>query len=305
MESALAVGSVIERRRWIDDAPVNHVAALNTKRGEDEALNANVFIASHEAIERNVSPRYKEPVIYLVLNYGVFMPIWLFIGLLAHARTDDAVVSMVLAASLITLHLFYRRFRRQQRRIIRHRDQKAMITYAKRLRRLKVNLDLSRVPVGTHLLLSGLLVTINGVVYDLGMPAWLVVRLPKERDRTFRERVRGRVSELRSRQLARTEPLPGEWWNKRPKPMEQDMRVLEKLIGPAAYRGRQLRGTVASAAATGGGAGARVPVMETDTGARNIPTHSIKEEDEGPRRPSSRPGSRFQGGGVTNTEDND
>lgn len=305
MESALAVGSDIERKRWINDAPVNPVAALNTKRGADEALNANVFIAGHEAIERNVSPRYRQPIIHLVLNYGVFMPIWLIIGLLAHARTDDTVVSAVLAASLITLHLFYRRFRRQQRRIIRHRDQKAMITYAKRLRRHKVNLDLSRIPVGTHLLLSGLLVTINGVVYDLGMPAWLVVRLPKERDRTFRERVRKRVSDLRSRQLARTEPLPNEWWDKRPKPMKQDMRVLEKLIGPAAYRGRQLRGGLASGSAGGGSVDARVPVMQTDPGARNIPTHSIKEEHDGPRRPSSRPGHHFKGGGVTKTEEKD
>ena len=303
MESALAVGSDVERKRWIDDAPVNPVAALNTKRGEDEALNANVFIAGHEAIERNVSPRYKELIIYLVLNYGVFMPIWLIMGLLAHARTDDTVVSVVLAASLITLHMFYRRFRRQQRRVIRHRDQKAMITYAKRLRRMKVNFDLTRIPVGTHLLLSGLLVTINGVVYDLGMPAWLVVRLPKERDRTFRERVRGRVKELRAGQLARTEPLPDEWWNKRPKPMEQNMRVLEKLIGPAAYRGRQLRGQMDTGGSIGP-KGARVPVMEDNPTARNIPTHSTKEEG-GPKRPSSRPGHHFQGGGVTSTDDND
>ena len=166
-------------------------------------------------------------------------------------------------------------------------------------------MDLSRIPVGTHLLLSGLLVTINGVVYDLGMPAWLVVRLPKERDRTFRNRVRGRVRELRTKQLARTEPLPDEWWDKRPKPMEQDMRVLEKLIGPAAYRGRQLRGSMASATSTGGMVGDRVPVMQTDPGARNIPTHSIKEELDGPRRPTSKPGHHLQGGGVTNTEDND
>ena len=79
--------------------------------------------------------------------------------------------------------------------------------------------------------------------------------------------------------------------------------MLERLIGPAAYRGRQLRGALAAETAGGGGKRPRVPVMQTDTEARNIPTHSIKEEDRGPRRPTSRPGYRFRSGGVTSKDD--
>ena len=56
----------------------------------------------------------------------------------------------------------------------------------RRLKRYKVTFDKERIPVGTHLLLSGLLVTINGVVYDLGLPGWLVVRLPKDTNKKVR-----------------------------------------------------------------------------------------------------------------------
>ena len=121
-----------------------------------------------------------------------------------------------------------------------------MVTYANRLKRYKVTFDKERIPVGTHLLLSGLLVTINGVVYDLGLPGWLVVRLPKSTNKNVRRNILKRKRELRNRPLARCNPLPVEWWNKRPKPVEKEQRILEKLIGPAAYRGRQIRDAINS-----------------------------------------------------------
>ena len=37
-----------------------------------------------------------------------------------------------------------------------------------------------------HLLLSGILVTVNGVVLDIGLPGWLTERLPKDSDKTIR-----------------------------------------------------------------------------------------------------------------------
>ena len=171
------------------------------------------------------------------------------------------------------------------------------------LKRNKITLDPERIPVGTHLLISGLLVTISGVVYDLGLPGWLVVRLPRESERAARGKMSKRSLNLKSEKLARCRPLPLEWWNKRPKPVGKEMRVLERLIGPAAYRGRQMRDRIAE---HGGGVGVtapRVPIMDTTPEQRGIPTHSIKSEEGFARRPNSNLRTTQKGGGVTDIDD--
>ena len=112
-----------------------------------------------------------------------------------------------------------------------------MILYAKTMKSQKVIADENKMPIGNHLLLKGLLVTVNGNVYDIGFPGWLVVRLPRERDRQFKNRLRGRMRDMKASRLARSQPLPERWWTKRPKPIDKGMRTLERLIGPAAYRG--------------------------------------------------------------------
>ena len=292
LESAIIEPNPKEKRRWIDEAPTNPIAALLTKNGEDEAINANLFIASHEAIERRMTPRYTPSNLTRLFNWVVLLPTWMIMGLIAYDRSSNDVLGVSISVSLIVLHFFALRFRKLQRRVIRHRDQKAMIAYAKRLKRYKVSFDPDKIPVGTHLLLSGLLVTINGVVYDLGMPGWLVVRLPKKENRAVASNISKRRRKLISQPLARCSPLPVEWWNKRPKPVGKEKRALEILIGPAAYRGRKIRSSITSEKPTG--PSERVPIMETDLSEKHIPSHSIISESAGIKRPSSRPNSSNQ-----------
>tara|TARA_A100001037_G_scaffold28747_1_gene22902 strand:- start:1150 stop:3894 length:2745 start_codon:yes stop_codon:yes gene_type:complete len=286
LESAIVDAPKKEFRRWVDEAPANAIAALTTNNGEDEAITANILIAAHEGIEREVPPRYTPSTAWRVFNLLVLLPMWIFSGIVAYSRSDSQTIGIIFSISLIALHYFGLKFRRQQRRVIRHRDQKAMVTYAKRLKRYKVSFDKDRIPVGTHLLLSGLLVTINGVVYDLGLPGWLVVRLPKSTNKIVKRNLATRRKKLLKSSPARCSPLPTEWWNKRPKPVKKEKRVLEKLIGPAAYRGKQIRNLTGAADATDG---ERVPIMETNLEEKHIPTHSIKSQNTGPKRPSSRP----------------
>ena len=94
---------------------------------------------------------------------------------------------------LIFIHQSARRFSKQQMKVIRHRDQKAMVAYAKRVKRHKIKLQRSELPVGTHLLLSGMLLTINGVVYDIGFPGWLTNLIPKESERSVRPKLARRA----------------------------------------------------------------------------------------------------------------
>ena len=292
LECAIIEPNPKEKRRWIDEAPTNPIAALIAKGGQDEAITANVFIASHEAIERRVTPRYKPSMVLRLFNWLVLLPIWIIIGLIAYDRSSSDVLGVSITASLILLHFFALRFRKQQRRVIKHRDQKAMVAYAKRLKRFKVGFDLDKIPVGTHLLLSGLLVTINGIVYDLGMPGWLVVRLPKKEGKGIVGNISKRRRKLLSQPLARCSPLPVEWWNKRPKPVRKEQRALEVLIGPAAYRGRSMRSSITSEKS--GDSTERVPIMETNLGQKHIPSHSIVSESAGIKRPSSRPNPSHQ-----------
>ena len=87
------------------------------------------------------------------------------------------------------------------------------------------------------MLLSGILLDINGVILDIGFPGLLTLRNERQRSKTWRQLMHGRVTSMRRAKLPRTKPLPNEWWRKRPKPYEMEGRVLERLIGPAAYRG--------------------------------------------------------------------
>ena len=162
-----------------------------------------------------------------------------------------------------------------------------MILYSKKMKRAKVSGHPNKMPIGNHLLLKGLLVTVNGNVYDIGFPGWLVIRLPKERERQFRNRLRNRMREYKSGKSPRTTPLPERWWDKRPKPVDKGMRTLERLIGPAAYRGAHRR-TLGGDDRRSGQQRDRRYIMDTQPGQRGIPTHG--NPAEGPaRRPTARP----------------
>ena len=100
------------------------------------------------------------------------------------------------------------RFRSNARKEIKFRDQKGMISYARRLRRGGAKLAEDNIPVANHLLMNGLLVSVNGNVFDIGYPAWLFNRFDIEKDTT--------LSQVKSGQPLRKNPDPegarGEKW---------------------------------------------------------------------------------------------
>ena len=97
------------------------------------------------------------------------------------------------------------------------------------------------------------------------------------------------MRDMKSSRLARAQPLPERWWTKRPKPLDKGMRTLERLIGPAAYRGSHRRNLgIQSKQLESGIQEERRPIMETGPGKRGIPTHTNPSEGAA-RRPSARP----------------
>ena len=89
LEIALAIGTDAEKAAWIDDAPVNPYAALSARKGMDEALNANVMVIAHEALERGVPPTYTQPLVVVLINWAILMPAWIVLGWLAWIETNQ------------------------------------------------------------------------------------------------------------------------------------------------------------------------------------------------------------------------
>ena len=199
-EVALVSGVGKKMKKWINSAPVNSVAALGIKGGMDEAINANVLVTAHEATRRSMPPRYSSGRLSLVTNLFILVPVWILIGIYVASVRDD-LQGISTTVILLLGHYSSRRVLTQQRRLIRHRDQKAMVAYAKRMRRFKVAPDRGNLPVGTHLLLSGILVSVNGVILDIGLPGWLTEHLPKDSDKTVRARLKDEVRKFQNQDL--------------------------------------------------------------------------------------------------------
>jgi hypothetical protein len=290
MEVALAVAKGKKVRQWINDAPVNAVAGLVVKGGMDEAINANVLIAAHEATRRGMPPRFTFGWLSVVYNYLVLFPLWIVMAIFVNGEQGQMAGILVLV-TLLLLHIASRRFSRQQRRVIRHRDQKAMVAYARRMKRFKVSPERGNIPVGTHLLLSGMLVTVNGVVLDIGLPAWLSVRLPKDTDKAVKSRLKRQSKSISKSRPPRLQPLGDGWWLKRPKEEGADIPALERLIGQSAYRGRQQylakkKGTSVPRSKRQN-TSASSAVTNLNLGKREIPTHTRVSERVQSRPPSS------------------
>ncbi len=279
-EVALVTGEGKKMKKWINSAPVNSVAALGIKGGMDEAINANVLVTAHEATRRSMPPRYSSGRLTFVANVLILVPIWILFGIyVASIRTD--IQGAAVSVTLLLLHYSSRRLLLQQRRQIRHRDQKAMVAYAKRMKRFKVAPNKSNIPVGTHLLLSGILVTVNGVVLDIGVPAWLTEHLPKDSDKTVRARLKRRSKKIAKSRPPRLQPLGEGWWLKRPKEEGSEVPALERLIGPVAYRGRPSyieRKSGKNKRPTGMIRTSPRPAHSVDLGSRGIPTNTRKSE---------------------------
>ncbi|MBT4925203.1 MAG: hypothetical protein HON16_05585 [Euryarchaeota archaeon] len=292
-EVALVTGEGKKMKKWINSAPVNSVAALGVKGGMDEAINANVLITAHEATRRSMPPRYSSGRLILIANILILIPLWILIGIyVASIRAE--IQGFAVTSTLLLLHYSSRKLLMQQRRQIRHRDQKAMVAYAKRMKRFKVSPDRSNLPVGTHLLLSGILVSVNGVVLDIGVPAWLTEHLPKDSDKTIRARLKRRSKKISKSRPPRLQPLGEGWWLKRPKEEGSDTPALERLIGPVAYRGRPSyidRKSGKNMRPTGMVRTSPRPAHSVDLGSRGIPTNTRKSERRS-KLPQNRPNVR-------------
>ena len=298
LEVALTKPATKRAKKWIEEAPVNPIAALMLKSGVDEALNANFLIASSHAVQKRMTPRYSSGIISNIFNWGVLTPIWIILGIFL-SNEIGMLEGISVAVGMIALHQNARRFNKQQGKVIKHRDQKAMIWYAKRLKRHKVRLARDELPVGTHLLMSGLLITINGIVYDVGLPGWLTEYVPKESERSLKPKLVRRAKAIKRAKDSRMLNLTPGWWLKRPKEEGAEIPAMERLVGPVAYRGRQqmIQRKTGKAARPTGGSRAPRDIMSTDLGRRGIPHNTrISERQKrsmgpnqgrsGPRRPN-------------------
>ena len=294
LEVALTKSLTKRSRRWIDDAPVNPIAALMVKGGVDEALNANILVASSLAVEKKMTPRFTSGIISKIFHLGVLTPIWILLGIYATGEIG-MLEGISIGIGLIFIHQSARRFSKQQMKVIRHRDQKAMVAYAKRMKRHKIKLQRSELPVGTHLLLSGMLLTINGVVYDVGFPGWLTNLIPKESERSVKPKLSRRANSMRRERDSRMQNLSPGWWLKRPKEEGSETKAMERLVGPVAYRGRSqhIQRKLGKAARPLGRSKGPRSIMSTDLGRKGIPHNTIRSErqsratrNNGPRRPS-------------------
>jgi len=292
LEVALTKPATKRAKRWIDDAPVNPIAALMLKSGVDEALNANFLIASSHAVQKRMTPRYSSGIISNIFNWGVLTPLWIILGIFVSDEIG-LLEGISVAIGTIAIHQNARRFRKQQAKVIKHRDQKAMVWYAKRLKRHKVRLARDELPVGTHLLLSGLLITINGIVYDIGLPGWMTEYVPKESERSLKPKLVRRAKAMRRAKDSRTLNLTPGWWLKRPKEDGSDIPAMERLVGPVAYRGRQqmIQRKTGKAARPMGGMRKPKGIMSTDLARKGIPHNTRRSEKQmkslgGPNRPS-------------------
>ena len=296
MEVRLVDGDRNEGRRWIEAAPCNPTAALLVKGGADEAINANVFIAASEAVKNRITPRYRPSGLWVAFNWLVLMPMWAVVGIFA-AEEVGTQAGMGIGLSLAALHVFSIRFRANARKEIKFRDQKGMIRYAKRLRRGGAKLSAENMPVGNHLLMNGLLLSVNGNVFDIGYPAWLFHRIDIEKDKV----VKGRLNKIAKRMRKGTKPrlqrLGKGWWLKHERERGRDLPVLEEIIGPPAYRGRNQhiasKKAGVSAIASGLGRGRsemmRRALTKAEMKKKGMPLNTRKSE----RRPMN---NRNQGG---------
>ena len=284
LEVSLTRDSHKGSKNLIDEAPVNPVAGLMVKGGIDEALNANIMIAASESVAMKMTPIYTTGALAFVVNWLLLTPTWLLLGIAATTELGT-FQGAAIGGGLIFFHQGYRRLRKQQRKVIKHRDQKAMIAYAKRLKRHKVDLRQRDMPVGTHLLLSGLLVTVNGVVFDVGFPGWMVERLPKSSEKGLKQRFARRYKATKRVKDARKQNLSNGWWLKRPKESGAEIPVLERLIGPVAYRGRSqmIQRKTGKIMRSHNKKTGRQPMSQAGSGNRQIPMNTIRSERKPPR----------------------
>jgi len=227
-EVILAKSKTKNMKDYIDKVPANPIIALNSPKSADVALNANIMVAAEAAVMKGVNPQYSRGFFMQLLNTMIVWPGIILCGYLAHIYVNRPLIGLITSSALFFTYIFTQRLRRSQRRLIRHRDQKAMVAYAKRLKRSKVNLDPSTIPVGNHLLLSGILVTVNKVVYDVGFPGWMVKRI--DRVKSIKSTLRKRSLAISSAKPPRYKPLPRRWWKEHSRAIFNESTKLKSTL---------------------------------------------------------------------------
>ncbi|MGB1579003.1 MAG: tetratricopeptide repeat protein [Candidatus Poseidoniaceae archaeon] len=277
-EVAMAMEPRAKGRNYLDEAPINPMAGALIRGGLDEALTANALIVAHEAVRRTVSPGHRiSPITYLI-HFGLIIPLW-GMGAAYLATLRGTTVGVGAALALGGLHLMYVRLLKQQRHVVKQRDQRMMIELGRRLKRRRAVPTEANTPIGTHLILTGLLLTVNGVVLDIGLPAWLSARNEEVADRSMQARLKRRASKMERAKSPRTKPLGRGWWLKREDPTDGGP-ALDALIGPSAYRGRaaaeglkqKLGGSIS------GGPARRLSVSDLDMAGRGAPMNTRRSE---------------------------
>ena len=206
--------SLIEWGKMIDDMPTNAVAALRQgRRGIDEAMVANAWITCGVAASKGVHPSRKSP---FSRGFGI-----LFLGIITSALAAVQLPFLGLGVLVITILLWDQHM--QMNRNVRLRNMPALRKLSRRLRRRRAMVRADDLPPGTHLLLKGFILPLNGIPVDVGFPAWIspkrkmqegvVPRLNKLKGHmgNFKQSLRNigvRVQQLRPSILSNTRNTP-------------------------------------------------------------------------------------------------
>ena len=277
-EVAIAMQPAAEGKNYLDDAPINPMAGALVKGGLDEALTANALIVAHEAVRRGVAPSLRRGWTSYLVHVGLILPLYSLAAMYV-TTIRTTIIGVGVGAACAALHLAILRMQQQQRHVVKQRDQRAMIEFGRKLRRRRAVPSIDNTPIGTHLLLTGLLLTVNGIVLDIGLPAWLVNRSEHVPERRAVARLQRRAARMERAQAPRTKPLGKGWWLKREDSTGSEP-ALERLIGPSAYRGRsaavQVKGRLGGSMGTG--STTRISVADLDLGGRGIPTNTRRSE---------------------------
>jgi hypothetical protein len=221
---------------YLKEAPTNSLVGLHYKKQKDVSLTANAMIAADQSVMRAVEPKYRVSNLVLFIRLFLLWPSFVVAGWWVSENMSQGFIIETLGQfvwPLVTVSLFFIQFvlsriSRSQRRVIKQTDQKAMIAYSKRLKRSRVDLTCNKVPIGNHMLMSGILVTISDAVYDIGLPGWLSVRL--EKPRQLRSNLRTRSKQMRALKSPRYNNLPYEWWKNQPRALSKESQDLKKKI---------------------------------------------------------------------------
>ncbi len=156
--------SRLEWSRIIDSMPTNAVAALKLgRKGEDEALASNAWISMGPALKKNMWPVVRGS---FVVTNALFICMILAGALLIYMEGPLGIPLVIGAIGLWARA-------GNLRQVVKHRDMPLCKDYCSRLRSRRAMVKYNDLPLGTHLMLNGIIIPIAEVPIDLGYPLWV------------------------------------------------------------------------------------------------------------------------------------